>query len=67
MTLLLFVSNIVSKSIQAIMVVTHIMLNDLKIKQLKAKEKVYRVADHSGLCIEVRPTGKKFWRFRYRF
>lgn len=49
------------------MVVTHIMLNDLKIKQLKAKEKVYRVADHSGLCIEVRPTGKKFWRFRYRF
>ena len=43
------------------------MLNDLKIKQLKAKEKVYRVADHSGLCIEIRPTGKKFWRFRYRF
>lgn len=43
------------------------MLNDLKIKQLKAKEKVYRVADHSGLCIEIRPTGKKFWRYRYRF
>lgn len=49
------------------MVVTHIMLNDLKIKQLKAKEKLYRIADHSGLCIEIRPTGKKFWRFRYRF
>lgn len=49
------------------MVVTHIMLNDLKIKQLKPKEKVYRVADHSGLCIEVRSTGKKYWRFRYRF
>ncbi len=43
------------------------MLNDLKIKQLKAKDAVYRVADHSGLCIEIRPTGKKFWRFRYRF
>lgn len=43
------------------------MLNDLKIKQLKAQDKVYRVADHSGLCIEIRPTGKKFWRFRYRF
>lgn len=43
------------------------MLNDLKIKQLKAKDKVYRVADHSGLCIEVRPTGKKFWRYRYRY
>lgn len=43
------------------------MLNDLKIKQLKAKEKIYRVADHSGLCLEIRPTGKKFWRYRYRF
>lgn len=43
------------------------MLNDLKIKQLKPKEKLYRVADHSGLCIEIRPTGAKFWRYRYRF
>lgn len=43
------------------------MLNDLKIKQLKPKDKLYRIADHSGLCIEVRPTGKKFWRYRYRF
>lgn len=67
MTCLLFVSNMVSNSFYTITVVTHIMLNDLKIKQLKAKEKVYRVADHSGLCIEVRPTGKKFWRYRYRF
>lgn len=43
------------------------MLNDLKIKQLKAKEKIYRKADHSGLCIEVRPTGGKYWRWRYRY
>lgn len=43
------------------------MLNDLKIKQLKSKDKLYRVADHSGLCIEIRPTGAKFWRYRYRF
>lgn len=43
------------------------MLNDLKIKQLKPKEKLYRVADHSGLCIEIRPTGAKFWRYRYRY
>lgn len=67
MTYHFFVSNIVSKFKYSKMVVTHIMLNDLKIKQLKAKEKVYRVADHSGLCIEVRSTGKKYWRFRYRF
>lgn len=47
------------------MVLTHNMLHDLKIKQLKSKEKVYRIADHSGLCIEVRTTGKKFWRYRF--
>lgn len=28
---------------------------------------MYRIADHSGLCIEVRPNGSKLWRFRYRF
>ena len=43
------------------------MLNDLKIKRLKLREELYRVADHSGLCIEVRPSGSKFWRYRYRF
>lgn len=43
------------------------MLNDLKIKQLKAKDKIYRVADMQGLCIEVRTTGTKMWRYRYRF
>lgn len=43
------------------------MLNDLKVKQLKAKDKIYRVADHSGLCIEVRIAGTKFWRYRYRY
>lgn len=43
------------------------MLNDTKIKQLKPKEKMFRVADHSGLCLEVRPNGSKLWRYRYRF
>ncbi|HFX6333887.1 tyrosine-type recombinase/integrase [Acinetobacter nosocomialis] len=43
------------------------MLNDLKIKRLKPTEKVFRVADHSGLCLEVRPSGGKYWRFRYRY
>lgn len=43
------------------------MLNDTKIKQMKPQDKMYRVADHSGLCIEVRTTGAKLWRFRYRF
>lgn len=43
------------------------MLNDLKIKRLKPREELYRIADHSGLCIEIRPSGSKFWRYRYRF
>ena len=43
------------------------MLNDSKIKKLKSQDKIYRVADQGGLCIEIRPTGKKLWRIRYRY
>ena len=66
MTLLSFVSKIVSNKFSDNRY-SHNMLNDLKIKQLKPKDKVYRIADHSGLCIEVRTAGGKFWRFRYRY
>src|SRR5262245_23932390 len=43
------------------------MLTDTKLKALKPREKLYRVADSGGLCIEVRPTGSKLWRYRYRY
>ncbi|AXQ22421.1 DUF4102 domain-containing protein [Acinetobacter wuhouensis] len=43
------------------------MLTDTKIKSLKPRDKAYRVADHNGLCIEIRPSGTKLWRYRYRF
>lgn len=43
------------------------MLTDVKLKTLKPGPKVYRVADAKGLCIEVRPTGSKLWRYRYRY
>ena len=43
------------------------MLNDTKIKKLKPMDKSYRIADQGGLCIEVRTTGTKLWRVRYRF
>jgi len=42
-------------------------LNDTRLRGLKPRPKVYRVADMDGLCIEVRPTGARCWRFRYRF
>lgn len=45
---------------------TH-MLTDTKLRSLKPKAAVYRVADANGLCIEVRPTGSKVWRYRYRY
>lgn len=45
---------------------TH-MLTDTKLRSLKPKSAVYRVADGNGLCIEVRPTGTKVWRYRYRY
>lgn len=42
------------------------MLTDIKLRSLKPRAKLYRVADTGGLCIEVAPTGSKLWRFRYR-
>lgn len=43
------------------------MLTDTKLRSLKPQEKIFRIADANGLCIEVRPTGSKIWRYRYRF
>ncbi|MDD2945614.1 MAG: integrase arm-type DNA-binding domain-containing protein [Acinetobacter sp.] len=43
------------------------MLTDTKIRSLKPREKSYRVADHNGLCIEIRQSGTKLWCYRYRF
>ncbi|SDZ17633.1 protein of unknown function [Lysobacter sp. yr284] len=43
------------------------MLTDTKLRSLKPRASVYRMADCTGLAIEVRPTGSKQWRCRYRF
>jgi integrase len=43
------------------------MLTDTKLRALKPKGSAYRVADSNGLCVEVRPTGAKVWRYRYRY
>jgi integrase len=42
-------------------------LTDTKIRNLKPKEKPYKVADGKGLYIQVTPNGSKLWRCRYRF
>ena len=43
------------------------MLTDTKIRNLKRKKKLYRVADSQGLTLEINPNGSKLWRHRYRF
>lgn len=43
------------------------MLTDTKLRSLKPQGKVFRLADANGLCIEVRPSGARIWRYRYRF
>ncbi len=43
------------------------MLNNNQIKSLTPKETRYAVSDDRGLYLEIMPTGKKYWRFRYSF
>jgi integrase len=40
-------------------------LSDTKIRSAKPAEKPYTLQDGSGLYLEVRPSGAKFWRYRY--
>jgi len=42
-------------------------LTNTKVRQLKPKDKPYKVADGGGLYIYVTPKGSKLWRCRYRF
>lgn len=41
-------------------------LSDIKIRNLKSKEKAYKVSDFEGLFILVKVSGGKSWRFKYR-
>lgn len=42
-------------------------LSDLQIKSAKPKEKDYKLMDGFGLCVIVKTSGSKWWRFNYRF
>jgi hypothetical protein len=42
-------------------------LNDKACKSLKPKEKPYKKADGWGLYLDIKPSGSKLWRFKYRF
>lgn len=43
------------------------MLTDLKLRTLKAAEKLYKVADRDGLYVAVLPSGVVSFRYDYRF
>ena len=43
------------------------MLTDVKIRNLRSKDKLYRIADSHGLTLEINPNGSKLWRHRFRF
>ncbi len=42
-------------------------LTDTKIRQAKPGPRPYRLFDGGGLWLEVRPSGGKLWRLKYRF
>lgn len=42
------------------------MLTDTKLRTLKPRVRVYRIADANGLAVEVTPAGSRIWRYRYR-
>lgn len=42
-------------------------LTETKVKNLKPKDKAYKMSDAGGLYIEVHPNGSKYWRYKYRY
>ena len=42
------------------------MLTDTQCHTAKPKEKLYRLNDFNGLYLEVKPNGKKAWRYRFK-
>jgi len=40
-------------------------LNNTEIKQAKAKDKEYSLADVDGLMLRIKPNGSKLWLFNY--
>lgn len=41
-------------------------LTDVQIRQAKPGDKPRKLTDERGLFVEIRPTGAKYWRYRYK-
>lgn len=42
-------------------------LTDATVRNAKPKDKPYKLSDSGGLFLVVRPTGAKWWRYKYRY
>lgn len=42
-------------------------LTAVAVRQAEPREKTYRLSDGRGLYLEVQPSGRKYWRYAYRF
>jgi integrase len=42
-------------------------LSDVAVRSAKPREKIYKLSDSGGLYLEIRPTGGKWWRWKYRY
>ncbi|HFK4477940.1 TPA: Arm DNA-binding domain-containing protein [Citrobacter sedlakii] len=42
------------------------MLADTQCRSVKLKEKLYRLNAFNSLYLEVKPNGKKAWRYRFK-
>ena len=42
-------------------------LTAITVKNAKALDKPYKLADEKGLYLEISPSGGKWWRYKYRF
>jgi hypothetical protein len=42
-------------------------LNDTIVRNLKPKDKQYKLVDGNGMHLLVKPNGRKYWQLRYRF
>lgn len=40
-------------------------LSDSQIRNVRRREKVFRIQDGLGLSRSVTPTGNRWWRFKY--
>lgn len=42
-------------------------LSNIQCKSAEIRERAYKLSDGNGLYLEVMPSGKKYWRWQYRF